>query len=164
VFLRVFLGSAYSINITSSCVARPITLRTALAAMTQVPCLLSLSCTLCQQYPAILSHLVSVHDNFFSFFSVCFLGYLLIEKSTLHSMHSKFLSPGCVCICSFKWPFCEQHSLRSLQLNGFSILSDTLHTDSTPKVLKASHQLSRLSRHCLTHSAIFAPNTGLHHI
>ena len=100
----VFLGSASSINITSSCVARPTTLRTALAAMTQVTCLLSLSCTLCQQYPAILSHLVSVHDKIsvFFFVSVCFLRYLLIEKSTLHSMHSTFLSPGCVCICSLK--------------------------------------------------------------
>ena len=58
----------------------------------------------------------------------------------------------------------DQHTLHSLQLNGFSILSDTLHTDSTAKVLKASHQLSRLSRPCLTHSAIFAPKTGLHHI
>ena len=98
----VFLGSASSINITSSCVARPTTLRTALAAMTQVTCLLSLSCTLCQQYPDILSHLVSVHDNFFLLFSVRFLRYLLIDKSILHSMHSKFLSPECVCLCSFK--------------------------------------------------------------
>ena len=117
---------------------------------------------------AISSHFkplgICAWQNFFFFVSVCFLRYLLIDKCTQHSMYSKFLSPGCACICSFKWPFCEQHSLHSLQLNGFSILSDTLHTDSTSKVLKASHQLSRLSRPCLTNSAIFAPKTGLHHI
>ena len=100
----VFLGSASSINITSSWMARPTTLRTALAAMTQVTCLLSLSCTLCQQYPDILSHLVSVHENFFLLFFCTFL------KIFVNSMHSKFLSPGCFCLCSFKWPFCEQHS------------------------------------------------------
>ena len=59
----VFLGSASSINITSPCVARPTTLRTAFAAMSQVTCLLPLSWTLCHQYIAILEHLVSVHDK-----------------------------------------------------------------------------------------------------
>jgi hypothetical protein len=59
----VSLGLASSINNTSPCVARPTTLRKALAAMSQVTFMLSLSCTLCHQYPAILEHLVSVHDK-----------------------------------------------------------------------------------------------------
>ena len=120
----VFLGSTSFINITSPCLARPTTLRTALTAMSQVTCLLSLSCTLCHQYPAFLGHLVSMHDKkILVYVSLCCLRQMLIKKLTPHSMHSKCLSPGCVCICSFKWPFGEQHSLHSLRLNGFSIVS-----------------------------------------
>ena len=59
----VSLGLASSINNTSPYVVRPTTLRTALAAMSQATWLLSLYCTFCHQYPAILGHLVSVHDK-----------------------------------------------------------------------------------------------------
>ena len=71
----VSLGLASSINNTSPCVARPTTLRTALAAMSQVTCPLSLSCTLRHQYPAILGHLVSVHDKMSG---ICFSMLMLI--------------------------------------------------------------------------------------
>ena len=61
--------------------------------------------------------------KFLVYISICFLRQLFIEKPTLHSMQSNCLSPGCVCMCSFKWPFGEKYSLHSLQLNSFFLVS-----------------------------------------
>ena len=76
--------------------------------------------------------------KFLVYVSLCFWRQLLFEKPTLHSMYSKCLSPGCICICSFKWPFGEQHSLYSIWLNGVSILSVWIHVF---RIMKIQHRI-----------------------
>ena len=156
----VFLGSASSINITAPCVARPTTLRIALAAMSRVTCLLSSSCRLCHQYLAILGHLVSVHDKISG---ICFFKFLktVINWKTYPTFNALKVFVTWMCLYMYlkvtiwrtaqftiimiKWLlYCEWYTSYRL-----------LNTHIRSKVLKASHQLSRPSGPCLTHSAIF---------